>query len=609
MLRRLLPLIVALGCGLLALGWGLVSLQRLFAQETEDARAQLRAHRGELERYATEALRQKLHQRLRESIPAINRAVEDPLAPADGLYLFFRNYQFLPRLPRPRSGTQTPARQLYGELLQGLADPKAPAPLPERLDLLRKVEAALAAGDAARAEQRLEALLRHRAENPLPAALELPFTVLLIERLQRGAETASLVRGLVRGGLPDEFGGMAQGAGLQRDLLRECQRFTQPDFDFLRERILRLSAALGESSEAFESRVQELGSGALVTPLELSGPTLLGGRWYLESDGELVRGIAVEFEQTLQEFTREMRERGLTGAADQVQLGRVDPVQPLSSLRLELVMPRWSAMEEDILRRYRLKTMLVAICGALAVAIVVLAGLAQHRKYRFLELKSDFVATVSHELRTPLASIRLLAETLERRAGSSPEVRDYPTRIIQAADGLHFLVENILSFNRIDKGRWVPQFTRVRLEELVGTLRADLAGATSTPVNLTADVGELELTADPSLLRLLLSNLGRNACAYNRRSPVELSLRAHTSAEHGCVVLFSDNGIGIPESAWENVFQDFYRLKPPGPEVHGSGLGLALCRKIMHVHGGSIRVATSGPQGTTFALTFPEPRP
>src|SRR5262245_51985095 len=102
MLRRLLPTLIALGCGLLALGWGLVSLQRLFAQETEDARAQLRAHREELVRYATESLRQKLGQRLAQSWSAINEAVENPLAPAGGLYMSIRGSQFVPRLPRPK---------------------------------------------------------------------------------------------------------------------------------------------------------------------------------------------------------------------------------------------------------------------------------------------------------------------------------------------------------------------------------------------------------------------------------------------------------------------------------------------------------------------------
>ena len=609
MLRRLLPTLVALGCGLLALGWGLVTLQRIFAQETRDARSQLHARRDELERYASEALRQKFKERLAENHRAIQKAAEDPLADADGLYLFFRGFQFLPRLPRPRPGAQTPAKLIYGELAQFLSTPSsAPELWQERLDLLRAVEAALERDNTALAEKHLEALLRYRAERPLRATEELPFTVLTAERLQRGPGSMALVRGLVTGGLPDELGGTAMGAGLQRDLLRECQRFTQPDFDFLRERILRLSQQLGVPTGDFEARVQELGTGALVIPATFNEPTLVGEHWYLEADKEIVRGVSVQVQVLLNTITLEMRQKRLFDPEDKVLLGPTQAVQPVSGVKLKMVMPRWAATEKDISERYGLKTLLVASCGALAVAIVLLAGLAQHRKYRFLELKSDFVATVSHELRTPLASIRLLAETLERKARGIPEVRDYPTRIIQSADGLHFLVENILSFNRIDKGRWAPHFTQVRLEELVGTLRSDLAGATSLPVQVTSDVGEVELRADPTLLRLLFSNLGRNACAYNRRSPVELSVRAEPVAGHGCMVLFADNGIGIPEREWENVFQDFYRLKQEGPEVHGSGLGLALCRRIMHLHGGTLRIASSGPQGTTFALMFPEPR-
>jgi signal transduction histidine kinase len=268
-------------------------------------------------------------------------------------------------------------------------------------------------------------------------------------------------------------------------------------------------------------------------------------------------------------------------------------------------MPLWAAAEADIAQRYGLKTALVAACAALAAAIVVLAGVAQHRKYRFVELKSDFVSTVSHELRTPLASIRLLAESLERRAGHVPEARDYPQRIVQAADGLHFLVENILSFNRIDKGRWAPRPARVRLEELAAGLRQELA-AQEARVELALAGGEVALRVDPQLARLLLSNLARNACTYNQRSPVRLRLSgAHVDGR--VEVRLEDNGLGIPPAEWERVFQDFYRLERPEHEVHGSGLGLALCRKIMQVHGGSIRIATSSPEGTTFLLRFPEP--
>ncbi len=608
MLRRLLPTLVALGCGLLALTWGLVSLQRIFAQEREDAHAQLRSRRDALEEYATQALRHTLGKQLEGNLAALHAAMGDPLAPGEGFLLNFRGHQFLPRLTRSVRSSRTTARRHYHELAKAFAEGTPAEPWGERLVRLRAVEAALDKGRPSRAHALAEELLRYHAENPLPPVQELPFVLLLLERLQRGEATPPLVRALLRDGLPEDFGGVQRSAGLQRDLLRERWRFTQPDFDFLLARVVQVSTALGEPSEDLQARAREAGAGMLVIPETLAGPTLIGERWYVEQQGEVVRGIAVDLDALLHDLARDMRGRGHFGADGLVRLKDSEAMQPLESLRLEVSVPQWTAAENAIEQRYGLKTLLVATCGALAVAIVVMAVVAQHGRYRYVELKSDFVATVSHELRTPLASIRLLAETMERKLSKLPEMRDYPERIIQAADGLHFLVENILSFNRIDKGRWQLKPARVKLDELLGMLRSDLVGNTSVPVRLTADVGDVELEVDPSLLRLLFINLARNACAYNRNNPVELSVRAYPHPGHGCVVLFGDNGIGIPEPEWENVFRDFYRLGSQGPEVHGSGLGLALCRKIMALHGGRISIDNSSPQGTTFALLFSEPR-
>ncbi|NBD10771.1 MULTISPECIES: HAMP domain-containing sensor histidine kinase [Corallococcus] len=608
MLRRLLPTLLALGCGLLALGWGLVSLQRIFTQEREDARAQVRSGREALGQLAAESLRTALAQRMKAQLPNLNSAVGDPLLPAEGYYLLFRGHQFLPRVDRLRDGVEAPAQVTYAFLARALEDGPVPQPFQERLAKLRAVETALATGNEGRTNAAVEALLRYHAAHPLPAEQELPFTLLVVEHLQRGDATPFLIRSLVREGLPEELGGMARGAGLQRDLLRARPRLTRADFDFLQTRIVALSQLLHEPSDAFEARVQEAGAGALVMPEALEGPTLLAEQWYVEPAAEQVRGLSVDLPALLADVTRELRARDLITRDAQVRLGPGGVVRPLSQPGLEVATPGWAAAEADIEARYGLKTLLVAACGGLASAIAALAVVAQQRKYRFVELKSDFVSTVSHELRTPLASIRLLGETLERRLGHSPEAADYPTRIVRAAEGLHFLVENILSFNRIDKGRWALRPARVRLEEAVGTLRDDLQDAITVPVELRSEVEDVELDADASLVRMLFANLGRNACLYNQRSPVVLTVRAYPQPGYGATVLFSDNGVGIPPEEWERVFQDFYRLTQPGPEVHGSGLGLALCRRIMGLHQGSIQVASSSPEGTTFALTFPETR-
>jgi two-component system, OmpR family, sensor histidine kinase SenX3 len=610
MLRRLLPTLLALGCGLLALFWGLWSLQRIFAQEREDARAQLRTSRDALEEYATQALRLALARRLEGSLESLHAAMGDPLAPGEGFYLRFRGQQFLPRLLRPVEGEDTPARRQYQELVRALASGVFEEPWRERLTRLRAAEAALR-GDSPRTGPLSEELLRYHAAHPLPAVRELPFVLLTLERLRRGAATPPLVRALVREGLPEDLGGIHRSAGLQRDLLRAREGLTGPDFDFLAERTARVSRELNEPVSDFLARTREADTGMLVLPEGLTGPTLIGERWYVEPRDEVVRGIAVDLDALLRELAEDLRARGHFGAEGRVAIQSPDAVLPVDALRLTVSVPQWAAAETAIERRHGLKTLLVATCGALAVAIGVMAVVAQRGRYRYIELKSDFVATVSHELRTPLAAIRLLGETLERKlAHAPPETRLYPEKIVQAADGLGFLVENILSFNRIDKGRWRLRRSTVRLEELVASLRADLAVSPSgVPVHLTSEAGEVAVEADPSLLRLLLSNLARNACAYNRRAPVELRLRAYAAADGGVVVFFEDNGIGIPVAEWENVFGDFYRLESQGPEVHGSGLGLALCRKIMTLHGGRIGIETSGPQGTTFCLLFPAAPP
>ena len=603
MLRRLLPTLLLLGLGFLALVWGLASLQRIFVQEAEDARAQLASHREALQYYAREALARGLHERMQASLPELEAALADPLLPADHLYFQYDGQQRLPRLLRSGAGGEQPARRAYEQLSRGPVLPASSssgAPLARRLAQLPGPEPLAALS----LEALLHTLARERAASPLPAPQELALALLTVERLQQGsAPVPAPVRALLREGYGE---GEARLPGLQRELLRLRGQLSAADFAFLRARVARLSYALGVPADDFMARAYEQGSGALVLPGPLSAPTLLGERWYLEPlESGAVRGLAVEPALLLPSLARELQDKGLAGPEVRVRLSPAGAVRPLPSLGVEVELPLWAAAEADIAQRYGLKTGLVAACAALAAAIVVLAGVAQHRKYRFVELKSDFVATVSHELRTPLASIRLLAESLERRAGAVPEARDYPQRIVQAADGLHFLVENILSFNRIDKGRWAPRPALLRLEELAASLRPELA-AQPVPVELELTGGEVALYVDPQLVRLLLSNLARNACAYNRRSPVRLHLSGARAG--GRVELrLQDNGLGIPPGEWERVFQDFYRLERPEHEVHGSGLGLALCRKIMQVHAGHLRIAASSPEGTTFLMSFPEP--
>ncbi|RKH21178.1 sensor histidine kinase [Corallococcus sp. CA047B] len=605
MFRRLLPTFVALVLGLAGLGVGLGYLQRIFAAEREDARASLQARREVLEQYARVSLGQALREGLESARPTLEAAKEDPLVAAQGLYLREQEEQLLPRLALFDTAGDSPAKDRYARLRarQEAAD-EDEGPWRERLEQLQAVERALAAKDPKGTLEAVMALSRHRARFVLASTRDLPSLLMVLEDVaKRGDLVPDLMRALVRDGLRD---GQGEGRleGLQRLLLLKRSRFTPEDFDFLRGRVAALSLRVGVPVADFEARARELATTPLDLPASVSEPLLTRTGWYLEPrqrHGAL--GLALDLPGLMEGLTREMRERGLLEADGRVSLPGDAPVLVLASLPVAVASSAWAKGEAALENRYRLKSLMLVLCAALALTIAALAFVAQHRKYRFLELKSDFVATVSHELRTPLASIRLLAETLEWRLAEGADAKDYPARIIHEADGLGFLVENLLSFNRIDKGRWVPRLAPVRLDELVSGLRRDLASGTPVPVELTADVDARELNADAQLLRLLLANLARNACAYNTRSPVRL----HVATLPGGRVHFTDNGTGIPEAEWERVFGEFHRLAGrSGREVPGSGLGLALCRRIARLHGGTLRVAASSDEGTTFELTLPE---
>jgi signal transduction histidine kinase len=613
--RRLFPFLLFFGASFLGLGWGLSSLSRLFGREREDALAALAAQRGALEQYAAAALQHALRWRMEQRSKAFELAERDPLAPSAGLYATHEGVQRLPRLAVLPSGAvseENPSAPLEGVTPDeveramhklGLLKPSE-GPTRERERLAGEVTQALEAGSPKKAQEAFHRLLLHRTLYVLPVYRDVTLMLSVLEAMtSKAALEPAIAEGVLRSGLEVSPGAFLP--GLQRWLLVKRGQMG-PLFRIarIRERTDVVCDAAEVPHEDFDARLAELTDKPLPLPLEVPAALLVEGRWYLEPQPEGgVRGIRVEIAELLDAVATEMRERGLLEPGGQLQLLAGTEVQPAPFLRVSVEMPRWEETRARIAERYRLKSLLLLTCGGLMAGVVGLVGLSQRRKQRFLELKSEFIATVSHELRTPLSSIRLLGETLAKRVASNPDAKDYPERIVREADGLSFLVENVLSFNRIGRGRWQLVRAQVSLDELFSNLKALETPSGGPPLQLTLETQGLVLDGDPTLLQLLFSNLLRNARVYNTRSPVQVEVRV-TDVEEPTIQV-RDNGVGIPPKEWERVFEEFYRLQTVGLEVHGSGLGLALCRRIMKLHGGSLRVVTSNPDGTTFELRFP----
>ncbi|MFO0595360.1 MAG: HAMP domain-containing sensor histidine kinase [Myxococcaceae bacterium] len=326
-----------------------------------------------------------------------------------------------------------------------------------------------------------------------------------------------------------------------------------------------------------------------------------GAGWLVVKRGDDVRGAWVQLDEVLEPVKKRLQQRALFDEGDALT---VDASGRLPALLLESRSLR--SAEGATRTAFVWKTVLLTLTALLGVLVVWLARVAERREARTLALQREFIQTMSHELRTPLAAIRVMAETLERKLEAGASAKDYPRRLVSAADGLGFLVENILSFNRIAAGRVEPRLEAVSPSALKAVLEEDAALAVERPVQVRCV--ELEalpaVKADPALLKVLVLNLLRNAWKFARPEGPGATFEVRGRAEGDAVVLsFSDDGPGIPAEAHERVFEAFHRVSEAGPG--GSGLGLALARRIAELFGGALRIAQSSAAGTTFELRLP----
>ena len=221
------------------------------------------------------------------------------------------------------------------------------------------------------------------------------------------------------------------------------------------------------------------------------------------------------------------------------------------------------------------------------------------------QLKAEFLNTASHELRTPLSLIHGYAELLIHRAGSlSPaEVTQMSAEIYAGSQTLTRLVDDLLDFSRLDRGRLTLRLQSVPLggflDHVVLGFRAQPGGS-----RVSADYPPgLEVEVDPERLEQILSNLLANALAYAVEGPIRV--RALHEGDRVRIEV-ADAGPGLLHEEIDRVWETFYR----GAEaVHlpnrGSGLGLAVVKQLVELHGGRVGVQSIPGQGATFWFTLP----
>ena len=235
------------------------------------------------------------------------------------------------------------------------------------------------------------------------------------------------------------------------------------------------------------------------------------------------------------------------------------------------------------------------------------AVLQLRREYEMSRVRADFVASVSHELRTPLAQIRLFSETLLLgRVRSESEGRRSLEIIQQESRRLTHLVENVLYFSRTERGgqHLTPAPARLATiaDELIEAF-APLArsGRSQLQLQVRADV---EAPVDAGALRQILLDLLDNAVKYGRMDQtitVGIDRR-----DDRALITVDDQGPGVPEDARARIWQPYSRLASAAASaVAGTGIGLAVVRHLVELHGGSSRVEDGPGGGARFVIELP----
>ena len=256
-------------------------------------------------------------------------------------------------------------------------------------------------------------------------------------------------------------------------------------------------------------------------------------------------------------------------------------------------------------------SILLSILGECALALESLHNAEEREKAAVLakneQLRANLLRSISHDLRTPLTSISGNADALlhSYQALDDDSRTQMITDIYDDAQWLTELVENLLAVTKISDGSVKLQLSDQVVDDIVAEALRHI-DRHATEHHITSDCGELPLLvrADARLIMQLLINLVNNAIKYTPAGS-HIEIHAFREAEHA-VIEVSDDGPGIPDAQKAQVFEMFYTgSKRVADSRRSLGLGLSLCRSIVHAHDGELSLRDHQPHGCVFSFTLP----
>lgn len=213
--------------------------------------------------------------------------------------------------------------------------------------------------------------------------------------------------------------------------------------------------------------------------------------------------------------------------------------------------------------------------------------------------QNNFLLSVTHELKTPISSIILISETLQKRILPPEKHDELLGSIIENADRLKDMTENMLTAMQIENKRFFIRKEKFNLSELV----KETAHNFSLKSEINTDIkDQIYIIGDKAILKMTLNNIIENALKYSGNKPVNILLNK-TDSE--IIIQIADNGKGIESKYRKNIFKKFYRIEDDEiRQTTGSGLGLYIVAQAVKKHKGKIYIEDNTPQGTIFKIVF-----
>lgn len=281
---------------------------------------------------------------------------------------------------------------------------------------------------------------------------------------------------------------------------------------------------------------------------------------------------------------------------------------PLAEYRLRARLVGDDLLASQVRVTAAVYTVLLLVFYVLLIVGLTLVSIAMYREVQLGRLKTDFVSHVSHELRTPLTSIRMFLETLQLgRVTSKEEEQECLRMCAQETERLSAMIERVLDWARMEAGKRTYDKQAITVRDVVEPALATFkTHALQSRYSLTMDLAAANtpILADREALSDALLNLLNNALKYTGEDK-RIHLSVTSSGGHVDVAV-KDNGQGVARAEQKKVFERFYRAEDVLTQrTHGSGLGLALAKRIVEAHGGKILLSSSPGRGSTFTLRLP----